>query len=168
MINFAQAETSVGAETTVETKSAVGKPKKKRIFGRKKKGGGGSKGKGPGMALYSIPPASKTEKKKPDLKSGEQEDGSFVLYSLPPPERKKKGKKKKPPKPDDPDDNAIDSATRIVTGTDQIDDGKSFIPSTGSSSDPSFEIGSWHIIGFVGSASIILFLLFYYHLLKKF
>ena len=37
MINFAQAETSVGAETTVETKSAVGKPKKKRIFGRKKK-----------------------------------------------------------------------------------------------------------------------------------
>ena len=135
---------------------------KGKIFGRKKKAGGDRKGKGPSTTLYSIPPARKTEKKKPDLKSGEQEDGSFVLYSLPPPERKKKGKKKKPPKPVDPDDNAIDTATREVTGTDEIDDGKSFIPSIGSSSDPSFEIGSWHVFGFVASASIMLFLLFYF------
>jgi hypothetical protein len=130
------------------------------MFGWAKKFGRGGKDEEP-MSLRSISPARYTEKKEPEKKIGEQDDGSWVLYSLPP---RKKGNKKKTAAT--PEDNAIDMATQEVTTQTRAqksgDDLDSFIPEGSSAASMSSELSQWHIFGFVASASIMLVLLFYF------
>jgi len=137
-------------------------PNKGGMFGWAKKFSRGNKQDEP-QTLRSLPPARKTNengKKIEEIKSGEQEDGSWVLHSIPPGKRKKK-------KAAAPDDSAIDAATREVTaqtraqssGNDDLD---GFIPEGDSSAKMESELSQWHIFGFVASASIMLLLLFYF------
>eukprot|EP00980_Cylindrotheca_fusiformis_P007925 scaffold1697_cov120-Cylindrotheca_fusiformis.AAC.7 len=136
--------------------------KKGGMFGWAKNFGGGKKDQEP-LSLRSIPPARYTEKKEPEMKSGKQDDGSWVLYSIPPQKKDKNKNKKKAPTPDD---NAINMATRqVTTQTRAQKDGEdldSFIPEGSSSATMSTELSQWHVFGFVASASIMLVLLFYF------
>jgi hypothetical protein len=141
-------------------KDEVNDSGKGNMFGWAKKFGRGGKDEEP-MSLSSIPPARYTEKKEPAKESGKQDDGSWVLYSLPP---KKKGNKKKTAAT--PEDNAIDMATRQVTTQTRAqksgDDLDYFIPEGSSAASMSAELSQMHIFGFVASASIMLVLLFYF------
>ena len=121
------------------------------MLGWAKKFGKGNK-KDESTSLRSLPPAHKTSEK--------QADGSWALYSIPPDKKKKKKKTAAP------DDSAIDAATRDVAAQTRAqsagEDIDGFIPEGETGGKMEAELNQWHIFGFVGSASIMLMLLFWF------
>jgi hypothetical protein len=109
-------------------------------------------------SLHSLPPARK--QKHGRKKESDDKDKVWVLHSLPPPERKKKkGQKKK-------QDNIANASNDTTQNTTQSVGAKDLskldhIPES-STDAPTVELTPWHVFSFICSASILLFLLFYF------
>jgi hypothetical protein len=101
----------------------------------------------------------KGEKEEIKLKPGLQEDGSFVLHSLPPKKKKKKDNNKKAA--NNPEANALEATASQFTNQDITND-DDYIPEGLKSASMHTELTSKHIFGFVASASIMLTLLFHF------
>jgi hypothetical protein len=97
-------------------------------------------------ALHSLPPAPKEKNKAGETKKGRDDSDVWVLHSLPPPERKRKS--------------AEESTSQAAKSSAQPSSDP--LPEPWSSKMASTEMTQWHVLGFLVSASLMLFLLFYF------
>jgi hypothetical protein len=106
-------------------------------------------------ALHSLPPPRREKGK-----NRENASKTWVLYSLPPPEKNKKREKSRP-------DNASNTANTTSQDETHLEESQESLQADTPlpeawTAPSSHELTQWHVMGFVLTASIMLFLLFYF------
>jgi len=101
----------------------------------------------------------KRPKKEQPMKA-KQNEKVWSLHSLPPPERKRKQNEKRPKRKNN--DNQHNKTGTKESNTGEIENETSTIPSRESEKSTSFEMTTWHVLGFVIMASLTLIILYFW------